>query len=353
MPRECDILVIGAGPAGSSAAAEAAKRGARVLAVERKSIIGVPVRCAEYIPTQLLGQLDLDRAFVVQSVGGMKTFLPGGTVKEVKAPGVMINREGFDQALARNAVRSGAEVMTGTRGLGRRQGTVFLRGPDRKSFTVEPKVIIGADGPFSLVAKWMGRENRHLIPGLQVKAVLTRPMEWTEVYFHADIYGGYAWLFPKGPEANVGLGIRRGSKWSRPLKATLERFVRRLAEEGKIKGVPHGLTAGWIPAEPVRKVSGDAMLLAGDAAGQTHPITGAGIVQAVLCGRMAGKWAARAILESDLRLLREYDREWQDDFGEQLNRAFYKRRKLETGWDRLGEILPSCWVGFKEYYAGP
>jgi digeranylgeranylglycerophospholipid reductase len=353
MSKECDILIVGAGPAGSSAAAAAASRGVRVLAVERKRAIGEPVRCAEYIPRQLLGQLDLDRTFVVQSVERMRTFLPGGAVKETKAPGIMINRNGFDQALAEKAVRSGAEVMTGTTVVERKQGTVFLKRSDRKSFTVAPRIILGADGPFSLVGKWMGLKNRHLIPALQVKASLTRPMECTEVYFLPDIYGGYAWLFPKGQEANVGLGICQGSKWSLPLKTTLDRFVHRLADEGKIKGDPHGLTAGWIPSEPVREVSADAMLLAGDAAGQTHPVTGAGIAQAVLCGRMAGKWAARAVLEDDLRLLREYDREWQDDYGEQLNRAFRKRQKLENGWDRLEEILPSCWVGFREYYAGP
>ncbi len=353
MSRECDILVVGAGPAGSSAAAAAAERGVRVLAVERKSSIGVPVRCAEYIPRQLLGQLDLDRAFVVQSVDGMRTFLPGGAVKETRAPGIMINRNEFDQALARKAVRSGAEIMTGTRVVGRKQGAVFLRRSDRQILTVVPRIILGADGPFSVVGKWMGMKNLHLISALQVKAALTGPMEFAEVYFHPEIYGGYAWLFPKGSEANLGLGICQGNKRSRPLKTTLERFAHRLAEEGKIKKDQYGFTAGWIPAEPVRNVSADAMLLAGDAAGQTHPITGAGIAQAVLCGRMAGKWAARAVLEDDFALLREYDREWQDDFGEQLNRAFRKRQKLENDWDRLEEILPSCWVGFREYYAKP
>jgi len=350
MSRECDILVVGAGPAGSSAAAAAAERGVHVLLVERKETIGIPVRCAEYIPKQLLGALGRERDFVVQPTRGMKTFLPTGRVKETAAPGVMINRQRFDQVLAQKAADAGSEIMTGTRVVGRKEGTVILKGPGKRVRRVKPRVIIGADGPFSLVGKWMGRRNRHLIPALQVKATLIRSMEWTHVYFDRRIYGGYGWLFPKEKEANVGLGIGRGSVWPQPLKAILARFVHRLEEDGLIRENSCRMMAGWIPAEPVRNASRGAMLLAGDAAGQTHPITGAGISAAVLCGRMAGKWAARAVRANDIALLKEYDREWQDDFGEQLQRAFHKRQELEKGWDRLEEILPSCWVGFREYY---
>jgi len=346
----CDILVVGAGPAGSSAAAAAAENGAHVLVVERKEIIGSPVRCAEYIPRQLLGQLGRDRGFVVQTTRGMRTILPTGRIKETLAPGLMIDRKRFDQALAQKAVRSGAEMRTSTRLIGRKDGIVFLKGPGKRMQQVKPGIIIGADGPFSIVGKWMGLRNRHLIPALQVRAKLTSPLEWTHVYFDPDIYGGYGWLFPKGKDANVGLGIAPGSVRSRPLKTTLEQLVRRLEKDGLIRKDYRGMTAGWIPAEPVRNVSGDTMLLAGDAAGQTHPITGAGIASAVLCGRMAGKWAARAVQANDSALLREYDKEWQDDMGEQFQKAFEKRERLEAKWDRLVEILPSCWIGFREYY---
>jgi len=350
MPFACDILVVGAGPAGSSAAAAAAENGAHVLAVERKGIIGSPVRCAEYIPRQLLGELEGDRDFVVQATRGMRTILPTGRVKETLAPGIMIDRQRFDQALAQKAVSSGAELRTSTRVIGRKKGIVFLKGPEKRIQKVKPRIIIGADGPFSLVGKWMGLRNRHLIPALQVKAKLTRPTEWTHVYFDRDIFGGYGWLFPKGNEANVGLGICQGSVWSQPLKTTLEGFVHRLEKDGLITGDCREMTAGWIPAEPVRNVSRDSMLLAGDAAGQTHPITGAGIANAILCGKMAGTWAARAVLADDIGLLKEYDKEWQDDLGEQFQKGFQKRQELETKWDRLVEILPSCWVGFREYY---
>jgi flavin-dependent dehydrogenase len=91
-------------------------------------------------------------------------------------------------------------------------------------------------------------------------------------------------------------------------------------------------------------------MLAGDAAGHTHPITGAGIVQAVTGGRMAGKWAARAVESGDLSYLSGYESEWLELFGDTLERGFERRRLLESKWDRLEEIFKYCWVTFKEYH---
>ena len=115
----CDILVVGAGPAGGAAALTAARLGTRVLVVDRKQVVGVPVQCAEYIPAMLLGRLNLDKSFIVQRTRGMKTYLPGEPVKETRAPGFTIHRDLFDQAMIRAAADSGAELLVSTRALQR------------------------------------------------------------------------------------------------------------------------------------------------------------------------------------------------------------------------------------------
>ena len=102
---ECDVLVVGAGPAGTSAARAAASRGARVVVVERRAVIGVPVRCAEYIPAVLLGEAGVGRRFVVQPIRGMRTYCNGRCLQETPAPGYTIRRDLFDQALADAAKR--------------------------------------------------------------------------------------------------------------------------------------------------------------------------------------------------------------------------------------------------------
>jgi len=346
----CDILVVGAGPAGSSAACAAAAAGSRVVVVERRRTIGVPVRCAEYIPRALLGVLDLDRSYVVQPIRSMRTVLPDGTVKETMAPGLTIRRDMFDQALAKRAREQGAELITGTRVVGRDGEAVIIKGPDGQMSSIKAEVIIGADGPHSVVRRWMGIGRGHMIPALQVKARLSRPMECTEVHFRSDIYGGYGWGFPKDGEANVGLAIVGGSRWSRPLRQAMEVFFNALKRDGKVKGQAQRPIAGWIPVSPVSDAIKENMAIVGDAAGHTHPITGAGVPQAIICGSMLGRYASEAVKTHDLGLLRQYDQGWKDEFGDTLRLAPERRRLLETQWGRLDEIIRSCWVVFKEYY---
>jgi digeranylgeranylglycerophospholipid reductase len=113
----------------------------------------------------------------------------------------------------------------------------------------------------------------------------------------------------------VGLGIKRqrgGSKSSHPVGGICGTPGQK---ERQIKGKPLGATGGLIPATPLKKAVYGNILLAGDAAGHTHPITGAGVFTAVSCGRMAGSWAAQAIQKDAIHILSGYDREWRDLFG--------------------------------------
>ncbi len=348
-----DVLIVGAGPAGSSAALAAAEKGLKVVVVECRPVVGVPVRCAEFIPGPLLGEINLGSDFVVQPVKGMRTILPDGSIKEMKAPGYMIHRDRFDQTLARAAQDAGAEFFLSTTALAREGENVRVRKRGAGDFEIIAKVIIGADGPFSRVGRWVGASISHLIPSAQVRVNLARPMDVTQVYFDRNIHGGYGWVFPKGPVANVGLGVKKGKGISGSVKRTLDYFLARLREQGIITGKSFRSFGGWIPAGPAEKTVHDNIVLAGDAAGHTHPITGAGIFTAVKGGRMAGSWASRAVIENDLKLLNAYEKAWQEFFGTTLDRAFKRRQLLEKEWGRLDEIIRHCWVAFREYYADP
>jgi flavin-dependent dehydrogenase len=131
----------------------------------------------------------------------------------------------------------------------------------------------------------------------------------------------------------------------------LKLFLERLKADGKIKGSAISYQAGFIPVEPARTSVAGNTLLVGDAAGQTHPITGAGIFSAVMCGKMAGQWAARAVREQDNSLLQRYEDEWRDLFGESLDRASRRRRFMEANWARFDKIIKSSWIAYRDYYA--
>jgi digeranylgeranylglycerophospholipid reductase len=347
--RSCDILVVGAGPAGCSAALAARANGLDVILCEKKPVVGLPVRCAEHIPALLRLETRIDPSSVVQAVKGMRTVLPDGTSFETAAPGYMIRRDLFDQALAEQCREQGAEIITASRAVKKNGRDVILAKENGETLTIRPAVIIGTDGPRSTVGRWMGSVNRDLVPALQARVPLLKPMDVTEVYFFKEIFGGYGWLFPRGSEANAGLGMRKSGP-ARPIREVFREFLAFLAKTGKIEVRTKGYMAGWIPVRPCAVTVFENMILAGDAAGQTHPITGAGVPQAVVCGRMAGAWAAKAASEADTTLLKGYEEEWKDLYGESLERGVRRREMLERQWDRLEEILPFCWVGFREYY---
>ena len=349
----CDVLVVGSGPAGSSAARAAAQAGVCVVVAERRHIVGRPVRCAEYIPAMLVGQADVGDEYIVQRTTGMRSFLHGRCIQDMVAPGCVIDREMFDQALARAAVCSGARILPGHAAVGREGGAgsrVLLSAPNNATIGVAARVVIGADGPVSRVARWVGLPRPHCLPSIQVRLPLQEKLEHTHIYFDESIRAGYAWVFPKGNVANVGLGMlptpgTPGLRWA------LRRFVRGMVGLGLVGDRPLGLTGGWIPAGPPRSyVYGDT-ILAGDAAGHTHPITGAGIFQAVVGGAMAGRWAARAVLEDDLSLLRKYEEEWADFYGDALSHAHQRRQLWEAHTGSLDAAIKKFWIGFREYYA--
>jgi hypothetical protein len=139
---------------------------------------------------------------------------------------------------------------------------------------VKAKVVVGADGPHTLVGRWVGSTNRDLIPAVQVRLPLRHPLDYTEVYFDQAFFGGYGWLFPRGKEANVGIGMRSPNPGGPPLVEVLRGFIERLSREGKVVPRPLGWFAGWIPVGPPRRVTFENTMLVGDAAGHTHPITG-------------------------------------------------------------------------------
>jgi digeranylgeranylglycerophospholipid reductase len=109
--RSVDVLVVGLGPAGASAARTAAGAGLSVLGVERNKVLGEPVQCAEFIPTPMGGYAKAEKV-LLQRITGMKSILPSGQVHESEFPGLMINRAEFDRAIAREAEREGAELWT-------------------------------------------------------------------------------------------------------------------------------------------------------------------------------------------------------------------------------------------------
>ena len=348
MARVVDVLVVGAGPAGSTAARVAAESGASVLLVERRSRIGLPVKCAEYVPAQIVQYASLPKQCIAQRIRTMLTFLPDGECVETPAGGYVLDRALFDKAQAVAAYRAGAQVWTSTRAVEMDHQSVLLR-RGRETVEIESQVVIGADGPRSTVGRWLGYENASYIDALQVEVVLQAPRASTEVHFEPAYVGGYGWLFPKGDTANVGVGVSR--HMGGDPQAALEHLLDRLEIA---PGAIVGRTGGAVPSSgEVERLRASGVLLVGDAAGHTHPITGAGIASAVVGGTLAGQTAAQAISSDDLGSLANYETEWASFMRGPLRHALERRRHLDGHWTsdpaRLSAVLRETWVAFPAY----
>ncbi len=343
-----DAVIVGAGPAGSTAARFAAQGGARVLLLERRERVGEPVQCAEHVPAPLVGYLKRPREVLVQPVLAMRTVLPDGTETRLPAPGWIVHRDRMDQDLAEQAVEAGATLWTGARAVAW-DGTALTVVRGRAVFRLRPRVLVGADGPASSVGRWIGVRQAAFVHALQYRMPLTRSMATADVYFRDDCPGGYAWVFPKGGEANVGVGVdvRFGAAPSR----ALERFVDELVRAGRVLPERRGKAAGRIPVGGLLPLRRGRVLLVGDAAGQCHPLTGAGVPSAVLCGELAGRAVAKAVATGNLGCLAEYEEECRDLLGQSLARAAARRQALEPFWKaskaRLSRALRRHWVAFE------
>jgi len=344
-----DVLIIGAGPAGSTVAWNVAKENYRVLLVDKKKVVGEPVQCAEYVPALLCKEIALPSECIANSIRYLTLFAPDKRKYRIAAPGYIVSRSYFDKWLAINAIQNGAELWLNTRFIKFSKHYAILQ-KQNKIIKIKAKIVVGADGPSSKVNRSINKRYNGYVLGYQQEHPLVRPMDTTEVYFDKRFYGGYAWLFPKRDSANVGLGIKLRSGGNADIKRLLAYFVQKIVRQGKIFASPIATTMGLIPVSgPVNSVK-ENIVLVGDAAGQTHPITGAGISQAVICGRIAARAIIKALKNRDLKALNQYELEWHALFYDELKRASERRNLMEQNWNNLKKYFKRIWVSFPEYY---
>lgn len=353
--RDIDLLVVGLGPAGASAAAAAAAAaGCRVVAFDRRAAPGLPVQCAEFVPQMLDQEIDGLDAVTRQRIARMLTFVEDeGADVTADFKGRMIDRSAFDAGLVRHAGEAGAECRFGA--------TIAAIGGDgavslADGTALAPRAIIGADGPRSVCGRAIGMVNRALVETRQIRVHLTQPHDATDIFLAAGIPGGYGWLFPRGDDANLGVGVEPRQR--RRLKPLLDALHARLRDEGRVGAEVLGHTGGPIPVgglvPPLGRLGAVPVMLAGDAAGLSNPVTGAGIAAAVISGRLAGA-AAAAWLAGAENALDDYASEIEAIFGRALDRALRRRREILGAYAASGApdraALRRGWIAYPEYWA--
>jgi digeranylgeranylglycerophospholipid reductase len=346
LKRGFDVVVIGAGPAGSRAAAQIARSARSVLLLEKRPRVGYPVRCAEAVgPREDVERyLPLDDQLVSSPINGFLIVAPDGTVFQREMPGIgfVVDRELFDQRLAAAAVSAGAELRTGHQAMGliregNRVGGVRVKDLASGSEYDEPAdVTVGADGVESLSPRWAGLKKssrpdelfscaEELIEGIEA------PDAFIEFHLGRSFApGGYGWVFPKGTgRANVGVGINPLHAGGKTAAEYLNAFIARRAPGGRRTRLVIG---GCSVARGLGALAADGFVAVGEAANQNNPFSGGGIVNALEGADMA----ASAILASldmgsaSAKNLGAYTREWRRTVGK-TNDAFYHAARIFYG----------------------
>ena len=302
-----DMVVIGGGHAGSMAALTAAERGLSVLLVERDHVIGSPVRCAEGVDDKGLREFfEPRREWIASEIDAYHIIAPDGTAVTIDtgpASGYILERLVFDRMIAEKAAEAGACITTGVEATGMsgfENGMRIVRMLDHgRPMEVGARVVVAADGVESRAARWARLATHASLHDMLSCAQMTlagidfEPRAFRMYFTNRFAPGGYAWLFPKrGKTANVGLGVAGDRLAGRTALSFLEDFVSTLfpgasAVSRLVGGTP--CTGG------IKKIVADGLMVCGDAAHMLNPLTGGGIIPALIAGRLAGETAFEAL----------------------------------------------------------
>ncbi len=321
-----DIIVVGAGPAGSTAARYAAAGGAKVLMLEKDRDVGYPVRCGEAVSHEGVIQfIQPDPKWIASTVTKFRLVAPNGksVVPRLDGAGYVLERRIFDYEVAKLAAKEGAEIVTKAYvyDLLREDGKIIgVRALIKdKKVDLRSKIVIGADGVESRIGKMAGIDTTCHIRDMESCAQMTLSGvdvedDVLDFYFGDNVSpGGYLWVFPKGKDtANVGLGLAV----EEAKKKSAIRYLHEFVEKKFPKAAMLTHIAGGVPcAKTCDEIIKENVILVGDAAHQVNPVSGGGIISGMIGGMIGGQVAGEAIKKESISHLIEYEKRWHKRLG--------------------------------------
>lgn len=301
-----DVTVVGAGPAGSRLARRFAKRGHDVLVLERGEV-GVPLACSGHVSGSVWEFLPdgAKEALVGNEIRGARFHVGDSSYEFYKDETVSyaIDRVEMDRVLAEEARRAGAEIRTNAPVVGVEEGDGNVT-VETEDAAYETRLVAGCDGPRSTVRDELGLpapdELLQGVLGFSDAPDENPAADLVDVYL--DIPDFFGWRIPRGDCVEYGAASSGSPRdeLERVAGVDMEEFDR--------------VCAGQIPIGPPSRTTTDRGFLVGDAAGQTKPFTGGGIVY----GMTAADIAARVVEPEAPGTLGMYERGWRDELGRDI-----------------------------------
>lgn len=330
-----DLIVVGGGPAGCAVARDVAAAGYKVLVAEDHALVGEPLQCSGLISARTLEISRVSPQVVRQRLHGARVHAPGGQVLDLtgsKPYALAIDRVAFDRALAAQAVNAGAELLT------RARVTSLEYVPEgvRVSLAgrhLTARLVVGADGHNSLVARWLGLPAPHeRVPLFAAEVELPGCNDQIVDIFVGRLVaqGWFGWVIPTGQgTARVGTGSSRisprGGPGPRPRQ--LFEYLRELYPD-----IFRGLriiktTSGVVPIGLRSRAYGQRALLVGDAACHVKPISGGGLYLGLKAAGLCAATAVAALALGDCSesFLSRYQQSWEAAIGPEIRCGLHHR----------------------------
>jgi len=324
-----DVIIVGAGPAGSYIAYELASSGHDVAVFEEKSASRLNVCCTGIISTECFQSLDLGTDGILTRVNSVKLFSPSGRCLRLQTEDVqayVVNRPLLDKALATKAQSQGAQyffsspVIDIIPGRDSIQAETLCSGA-REIFSARAVILANGFRPKLPRKLGLGRIKNFLV-GAQAE-IEAKNIDELEVYFGQEIAPGlFAWLVPTSTnKAYVGLLATSQAKLH------LQKFLNNLSCQGRITSREVEIEQKAIPVGILARSYGDRLLVIGDAAGQVKPTTGGGIYFGHLGARIAAEVLDEALSSDNLTAgqLSRYQKQWKAKMGKELSRGYWAR----------------------------
>lgn len=323
-----DLIVVGSGPSGCRTAQIVASSGYKVLVLEEHAEVGVPTQCTGFV-SEKIGKIPeeiiVNRISVAKFVSDNKSF-----DINVKEPMRLMDRCAFDKFVFKEATDAGVEFKFNTRFVSYEKISGGLKVRTSHG-DFETKMLVGADGPNSSVAKAANlKQPENILFLVQVRARSHFNPGEAELWFGSDIApGNFAWVVPESDSvARVGLMT------SIHPKIFFEKFfASRLGysldeTDGKITDrlgdtIRYGL---------IEKSVSDSVILVGDAASQVKPFSAGGLVYGQIGARYAGAAVIKALSENDFSekfLLQNYEKKWKAELGKGIKKGMTFKKIFE------------------------
>jgi len=355
-----DVVVIGAGPGGGSAALHCARLGLRTLILEEHSEIGTPVHCGECLSDLAVQNLDLNLPEKVISlhVKGIRVLFPNGVKKKLTEPGYVLEKHLFERWLIDEAIKEGAEFHNSHKvtnlnknfKLENQFSNWEIEGKG-ELFPISAKIIIDASGVAGVSSKILkNSEPIEVIAGFQYEMVEIENDGYLDFYIWPKYAPhGYVWMIPKNRgRANVGL-VTTEKKGAIKF---LDTFIEDTYLHQKEKIEPEWRTSsrkvkpfgGTIPISgPRNNTIDDGLIMIGDAAGFTSPLFEGGSHLAMKSGKYAAEVAAKVIAKGvyNKNELKEYEKLWKAEFPPYHKILKGKNALYDLSEDELA-IMGSC-----------